>query len=45
MKQSLTKNKIFVNKFLIQRDDPPLHLEDCAAIKFDKYMFYFFPAF
>ena len=42
--QSLSKNKIFVNKMLIRREDPPVHLDDCAAIKFDKYMFYFFPA-
>ena len=43
--QSLSKNKIFVNKMLIRREDPPVHLDDCAAIKFDKYCFYFFPAY
>lgn len=43
--QSLSKNKIYVNKMLIKKDDPPLHLEDCAAIKFDSYNIYFFPAY
>lgn len=43
--QSLSKNKIYINKGLLRKEDPPITLTDCAAIKFDKYCFYFFPAF
>ena len=43
--QSLSKNKIFVNKMLIKKEDPPITLKPCAAIKFDKYHIYCFPAY
>lgn len=42
--QSLSKNKVYVNKNQIKREDAPQKLEDCAAIKFDTCMMYFFPA-
>lgn len=44
MVQSLSKNKIYINKNLIKKDEPPIALPECAAIKFDKYICYFFPA-
>lgn len=43
--QSLSKNKIYINKNVLKKEDPPMTLRDCSAIKFDKYHFYFFPAY
>ena len=42
--KSLSKNKIYVNKELITKDDEARKLEDCAALRFDKFLVYFFPA-
>jgi len=42
--QILSKNKVIVNGAVIRKGDPPMVLIPCAAIKIDKYKFYFFPA-
>ena len=42
--KSLSKNKIYVNKELITKDDEAKKLEDCAALRFDKFLVYFLPA-
>ncbi len=42
--KSLSKNKIYVNKELITKDDEARKLEDCASLRFDKFLVYFFPA-
>ena len=41
---SLSKNKSYINKTMLKKDDPPLVLTECSAIKFYKYNFDFFPA-
>ena len=40
----LSKNKAVVNGITLRKGDPPINLVSCAAIKIDKYKFYFFPA-
>jgi pSer/pThr/pTyr-binding forkhead associated (FHA) protein len=42
--KNLSKNKVIVNGAALRKDDTPAKLPPCAAIKVDKYKFYFFPA-
>lgn len=43
--QSLSKNKIYVNKAILRKEDAAMPLNDCASIKMDQFKFYFFPAY
>lgn len=43
--QSLSKNKIYVNKVILRKEDASMTLNECSSIKMDQLKFYFFPAY
>ncbi len=42
--EGLSKNRVFVNGKNLKREEPPMTLTSCSAIRIDKHKFYFFPA-